>query len=141
MTDDFALEIDGGRHPVVERMMPREQFIPERHAARGEARLIILTGPNMAGKSTILRQIGLDRADRPGGELRSRSACAHRDRGPRVHARRCERQSRARPIDVHGGDGGDERDSPHGNAAESRAARRDRARDVDVRWRIDRLGR
>jgi len=59
MTDDFALEIDGGRHPVVERMMPREQFIPNDTRLIDDARLIILTGPNMAGKSTILRQIGL----------------------------------------------------------------------------------
>jgi len=59
MTDDFALEIVGGRHPVVERMMPREQFIPNDTRLAKDARLIILTGPNMAGKSTILRQIGL----------------------------------------------------------------------------------
>ena len=59
LTDDFALEIVGGRHPVVERMMPREQFIPNDTRLTDDARLIILTGPNMAGKSTILRQIGL----------------------------------------------------------------------------------
>ncbi len=59
MRDDFALEITGGRHPVVERMMPRDQFIPNDVALTADARMIILTGPNMAGKSTILRQIGL----------------------------------------------------------------------------------
>ncbi|HEX5435594.1 MAG TPA: DNA mismatch repair protein MutS [Gemmatimonadaceae bacterium] len=59
MTDEFALEIVGGRHPVVERMMPREQFIPNDVRLTEDARMIILTGPNMAGKSTILRQIGL----------------------------------------------------------------------------------
>ena len=59
MTDEFTLEIVGGRHPVVERMMPREQFIPNDTHLTPDARLIILTGPNMAGKSTILRQIGL----------------------------------------------------------------------------------
>jgi DNA mismatch repair protein MutS len=57
--DGFDLQITAGRHPVVERMMPREQFIPNDLALTGDARLIILTGPNMAGKSTILRQIGL----------------------------------------------------------------------------------
>jgi DNA mismatch repair protein MutS len=40
-------------------MMPREQFIPNDTKLTQDARLIILTGPNMAGKSTILRQIGL----------------------------------------------------------------------------------
>jgi DNA mismatch repair protein MutS len=53
------LEIRGGRHPVVERMMPRDQFIPNDVSLSRDARMIILTGPNMAGKSTILRQVGL----------------------------------------------------------------------------------
>jgi DNA mismatch repair protein MutS len=59
LTDDYSLEITAGRHPVVERMMPREKFIPNDVALTEGARMIILTGPNMAGKSTILRQIGL----------------------------------------------------------------------------------
>ncbi|HJU64963.1 MAG TPA: DNA mismatch repair protein MutS, partial [Gemmatimonadaceae bacterium] len=59
MTDDFALEIMGGRHPVVERMLAREKFIPNDVTLTDDERMIILTGPNMAGKSTILRQIGL----------------------------------------------------------------------------------
>jgi DNA mismatch repair protein MutS len=59
MTAEFALEITAGRHPVVERMMPREKFIPNDVVLTPDARMIILTGPNMAGKSTILRQIGL----------------------------------------------------------------------------------
>ena len=59
MSDDFVLDIRGGRHPVVERMMPREKFIPNDVQLVREARVIILTGPNMAGKSTILRQVGL----------------------------------------------------------------------------------
>ncbi len=59
MTDDFALEITAGRHPVVERMMPRDKFIPNDVTLTEGARLIVLTGPNMAGKSTILRQVGL----------------------------------------------------------------------------------
>ena len=59
LTDDFALEITAGRHPVVERMMPREKFIPNDVALMEDARMIILTGPNMAGKSTVLRQVGL----------------------------------------------------------------------------------
>ena len=57
--DAPGLEIVRGRHPVVERMMPRDQFVPNDVTFSPEARMIILTGPNMAGKSTILRQIGL----------------------------------------------------------------------------------
>jgi len=57
--EGYDLEITGGRHPVVERMMPRDKFIPNDVQLTRDARMIILTGPNMAGKSTILRQIGL----------------------------------------------------------------------------------
>ena len=59
LTDGFDLEIVAGRHPVVERMMPRDKFIPNDVRLVEDARLVILTGPNMAGKSTILRQVGL----------------------------------------------------------------------------------
>jgi DNA mismatch repair protein MutS len=59
VTDEFDLEIVAGRHPVVERMMPRDKFIPNDLRLPLDARMIILTGPNMAGKSTVLRQIGL----------------------------------------------------------------------------------
>src|SRR5690606_11574107 len=54
-----GIVIRGGRHPVVETMMPREEFIPNDVALGEDARIIILTGPNMAGKSTVLRQVGL----------------------------------------------------------------------------------
>ena len=59
ITDELSLDIGGGRHPVVERMMPRDKFIPNDVRLTDEARVMILTGPNMAGKSTILRQVGL----------------------------------------------------------------------------------
>src|SRR5205814_2221851 len=47
------------RHPVVERMMAREAFIPNDVLLDASGRVILLTGPNMAGKSTLLRQVGL----------------------------------------------------------------------------------
>jgi DNA mismatch repair protein MutS len=57
--DGYALEIREGRHPVVERMMRREEFIPNDVVLDESGRIMILTGPNMAGKSTLLRQVGL----------------------------------------------------------------------------------
>jgi DNA mismatch repair protein MutS len=57
--DGSHLAITAGRHPVVETMMPREKFIPNDVTLDDSARIIILTGPNMAGKSTLLRQVGL----------------------------------------------------------------------------------
>jgi DNA mismatch repair protein MutS len=55
----LTLEIRGGRHPVVETMMPREEFIPNDVRLDHDQRVMVLTGPNMAGKSTVLRQVGL----------------------------------------------------------------------------------
>jgi len=59
MHTGFEVEIEGGRHPVVETMMPAEAFIPNDLLLDKGGRIVILTGPNMAGKSTVLRQIGL----------------------------------------------------------------------------------
>jgi DNA mismatch repair protein MutS len=55
----FDLSIRQGRHPVVETMMPREEFIPNDVVLDEEGFIVVLTGPNMAGKSTVLRQVGL----------------------------------------------------------------------------------
>ena len=55
----YDIDIRGGRHPVVETMMPREEFIPNNVQLGEGKRIMILTGPNMAGKSTLLRQVGL----------------------------------------------------------------------------------
>ncbi|HEV8122917.1 MAG TPA: DNA mismatch repair protein MutS [Gemmatimonadales bacterium] len=57
--DAFELTLTGCRHPVIERLMPRETFIPNDVHFELAARVLLVTGPNMAGKSTILRQIGL----------------------------------------------------------------------------------
>jgi DNA mismatch repair protein MutS len=57
--EGFDLELRGSRHPVLERRMAREAFIPNDVRFERAARLLLVTGPNMAGKSTILRQIGL----------------------------------------------------------------------------------
>ncbi len=55
------IEITGGRHPVVEQALDGDTFIPnDTHmGARQEGRILLLTGPNMAGKSTYLRQVAL----------------------------------------------------------------------------------
>jgi DNA mismatch repair protein MutS len=57
--DGFELEFVACRHPVLERLMPRERFIPNDVRFTAAERVLLVTGPNMAGKSTILRQIGL----------------------------------------------------------------------------------
>ena len=59
VTDRFGLEIEAGRHPVVEQRIAREDFIPNDIELDRDGFVMILTGPNMAGKSTMLRQVGL----------------------------------------------------------------------------------
>ncbi len=55
-----ALEMVGGRHPVVERLLRAEPFVPnDVRLACDSAQVLILTGPNMAGKSTVMRQVAL----------------------------------------------------------------------------------
>ena len=55
----FELSVREGRHPVVETMMPPGEFIPNDLRLDESGWMVILTGPNMAGKSTVLRQVGL----------------------------------------------------------------------------------
>jgi DNA mismatch repair protein MutS len=60
MTEDDALEIVAGRHPVVECLLPERQFVPnDVQLNTRDAQIMILTGPNMAGKSTYIRQVAL----------------------------------------------------------------------------------
>ncbi len=60
MTDNGKLEIRDGRHPVVEQMPDAERFVPNDSTLDREThQLIIITGPNMAGKSTYIRQVAL----------------------------------------------------------------------------------
>jgi DNA mismatch repair protein MutS len=60
LTAEGPLRIDAGRHPVVEALVPGEAFVPNDTLVGEEgAHVLIITGPNMAGKSTYLRQVGL----------------------------------------------------------------------------------
>ena len=55
-----ALKIKAGRHPVVETLMERGAYVPNDTLLDGEDnRTVVLTGPNMAGKSTYMRQVAL----------------------------------------------------------------------------------
>ena len=55
-----VIDIRGGRHPVVEKMIPNDMFIAnDVKLDNGENRIAVITGPNMAGKSTYMRQVAL----------------------------------------------------------------------------------
>jgi DNA mismatch repair protein MutS len=57
--DEEKMIIKDGRHPVVERLNLDEKFIPNDCTIGGDERILIITGPNMGGKSTYLRQVAL----------------------------------------------------------------------------------
>ena len=60
MTEDGSLKITEGRHPVVERSLNSGEFVPnDTELDTDENRMMIITGPNMAGKSTYMRQVAL----------------------------------------------------------------------------------
>lgn len=61
LTDDLIIDIDQGRHPVIEKMLKAgERYIPnDLYLDTNNQQIIVLTGPNMAGKSAFLRQTAL----------------------------------------------------------------------------------
>ena len=60
LDDSRDLEIVSGRHPVLEQTLVEEKFVPNNSSLKHDSsRLLILTGPNMAGKSTYIRQVAL----------------------------------------------------------------------------------
>ncbi|MCG8652431.1 MAG: DNA mismatch repair protein MutS [Pirellulales bacterium] len=60
LADESVLRIEAGRHPVLDMTMPQGEFVPNDCVHSPEAGMILLiTGPNMAGKSTYIRQVAL----------------------------------------------------------------------------------
>lgn len=59
LDDSDALEITEGRHPVVERSIGKSSFIPNDTHLNPNQQLMLITGPNMAGKSTYIRQVAI----------------------------------------------------------------------------------
>ncbi len=60
LTEEDLIEISGGRHPVVEALMPPGQsFVANDVRLSPREKILVITGPNMAGKSTVLRQTAL----------------------------------------------------------------------------------
>jgi|MTBAKSStandDraft_2_1061841.scaffolds.fasta_scaffold03201_9 DNA mismatch repair protein MutS len=59
LSEEDRLEIEDGRHPVVERFLKEEPFVPNDLFMDSRKRIFLVTGPNMAGKSTYLRQNAL----------------------------------------------------------------------------------
>ena len=59
VSDNGPIIIKEGRHPVLERVLPPGSFVPNDLLLDDKQRLLIITGPNMGGKSTYCRQIAI----------------------------------------------------------------------------------
>ncbi|MBO6292448.1 MAG: DNA mismatch repair protein MutS [Selenomonas sp.] len=60
LKNDGIIDIKDGRHPLVERILTRDLFVPnDTHLSHGDSEIMLITGPNMAGKSTYMRQVAL----------------------------------------------------------------------------------
>ena len=70
INDKGVIQIKNGRHPVVEQMMRDDMFVAnDTFLDNGKNRLSVITGPNMAGKSTYMRQVALNCTHGPAGQL------------------------------------------------------------------------
>ena len=153
---DFVIE--GGRHAVVEQALsqdgtpfvandcdlspPPPPYPPPQagEAGVGAGRIWLLTGPNMAGKSTFLRQNALIAILAQMGSFVPAKVGAHRRGRPAVLARGRGRRSRARALDFHGRDGGDRRHPQSGGQPRAGDPGRDRPRHRHLRRPLHRLG-
>ena len=59
VADEGVLQIRDGRHPVLEQQLVEERFVPNDTGFNAELQIALITGPNMAGKSTYIRQVAL----------------------------------------------------------------------------------
>ena len=142
-----AFEAQAARHPVVEAAVRRagDPYTPNDCRLDGDGtggcpRLAIVTGPNMAGKSTFLRQNALLVVlAQAGSFVPGQAVAAGRGRSP-VQPRRRRRRPGAGPLHLHDRDGGDRRYPHPGHAQELRGAGRDRPRHRHLRWPGNRLG-
>lgn len=58
--NEGVIDISEGRHPVVEKLVPGGRFVPNSvYMDQSDSQVLLITGPNMAGKSTVLRQVAL----------------------------------------------------------------------------------
>ena len=118
-----------------ERFVPNDCFLDA-----GDCQLMILTGPNMAGKSTFLRQTALIALMAQIGSFVPAASAAHRRRRPHLHAHRRRRPALARAEHLHGRDDRDGEHPAQRHGAQPGDPRRGRAGNEHVRRPGHRLG-
>ena len=132
LCDDSRIDIRGGRHLVVEQHIDGP-FVPNDLDLRDGRRMLIVTGPNMGGKSTYMRQAALIVILAGIGSLRAGGVRAHRAGRSRLHAHRRGRRPRGRTLDVHGRDDRGREHPQQRHSRQPRADGRDRPRHEHVR--------
>ena len=107
------LAVKGGRHPVIERLgeqLSTGRFIPnDLYLNPTTDQVLLITGPNMGGKSTYLRQAALFSVMAQMGSFVSRPGGQAAHRGSDLHPHRGHRQPGPGQVHLHGGD---DRDGP-----------------------------
>ncbi len=104
ISEASVLKIIAGRHPVIERVLPAGAFVPNDVTLMEDQRVLIITGPNMSGKSTILRQVALTGAPGPNGVVRAGRAGAGGADRPDFHPGGGGGRYRPGPEHLPGGD-------------------------------------
>ena len=100
-----GIEIQDGRHPVVEQLLKDSLFVPNDTVLdSGENRVAIITGPNMAGKSTYMRQVALIVLMAQIGSFVPADSAAHRRCGQDLHPGGRVRRPGGGPVHLYGGD-------------------------------------
>lgn len=99
------LIIEEGRHPVIEQMLKGALFVPNDTVLDcGDNRMLIITGPNMAGKSTYMRQTALIALMAQIGSFVPARGVPHGRCGCYFHPRGCFRRFGCGAIHLYGGD-------------------------------------
>ena len=93
VVDDRVLEIVDGRHPVLEQQLGSEFVANDTRFGEDDSRMLLITGPNMAGKSHLHPPGGADHAAGAGRQLRPGQERDDRPGRPHLHARRRQRRA------------------------------------------------
>ena len=134
-----ACRSTAARHPVVEHFSSAP-FVPNDLDLDARRRMLVITGPNMGGKSTYMRQAALIALLAHIGSFVPADARAHRPARPHLHAHRRRRRSGRRALDLHGRDDRDRQHPAQRHRAQPGADGRDRPRHQHLRRPVAGLG-
>ncbi len=139
LTTEPVIDIKDGRHPVVEAVSDRP-FVANDVRFDPERRMLVVTGPNMGGKSTYMRQTALIVLMALAGSYRPRRRRPAGAGGPHLLAHRRLGRPGGRAFHLHGGDGGDGTHPPQRHRAQSGTDGRDRPGHQYLRRPVPGLG-